>query len=108
MKLSITVLLAAMSLTLNAAAESEATYDLSGGDVCVLQIMKEGSPSLVIACGGQTMVNNPIQAYSEMKNAVVFQSESKKIFLSRLAPTTGYQCSEYDNTTAYLLLCKSP
>ncbi len=108
MKLAFVLLTASLSLNINAAMASDANYDLMGGDVCVLQIMKESSPSLVIACAGSTEVNNPIQAYSEMKNSSVFQAEAKKIFMSRLVPATGYQCQEYDNMTAYLLLCKIP
>ena len=87
-------------------ASADVTYNISAGDVCVLQIMKEGSPSLVIACGTETKVNNPIQAYSEMANSQVFQSEAKRIFMSRLDPSKSLVCNEYDNPATYIVLCK--
>ncbi len=108
MKLALGLMGMALGLSLNAVAAADATYDMSGNDACILQIMKEVSPSFVIACGSKTEVNNPIQAYSAMQNPTLFQAESKKIFLSRLTSTAGVKCNEYDNSTVYLLICNKP
>lgn len=94
-------LLTVMSLNVFA----DPSYDLSGDRACVLQIMKEVAPSLVIACAGDTLVNNPTQPYSQMQDSATFQAEAKRIFLSRF-DSAGLTCKEYDNSTAYILICK--
>lgn len=108
MKLTIGLIIGLLGLILTAVAGTDGAYDMASGDACILQIMKESAPSLIIACGDKTDINNPIQAYSEMQNSVLFQAEAKNIFLNRVAENVGIQCSEYDNRTMYLVVCKKP
>lgn len=72
MKLALDLVSIVVGFTLNSVAASDAAYDMSGSGACVLQITKESSPNLVVACGVTTEVNNPIQAYSEMKDVAAF------------------------------------
>ena len=93
-----------LMLSLNVLAAP--TYNLESGEACVLLITKQVAAAVVVQCGSTTVENTQIPSYSEMPNATQFQADTKKNFLANVGHSESVTCSEYDNVTMLLVICK--